>query len=616
MSSLPPRPPSTEHLPLAPGWTEHKAPTGHKYYYNAATKQSTYTRPVATGPSPVTPAPPPPPAFPAYSAYPQQQYQAPPRQSGPLPYVPFEPYQPPQKHEKRLATGAEAGYGLGLPTYKLEPTNTSSRTKKKGDSPKRKRVIPGAHPWVIVITKAGRQFVHNLDTRISLWKAPEEVQKWIDRMPEETEESRKEERIARRIRKAREGLQKMEEQRLQAMGRLQPAQAKAGAASATGANSTPAAASRAIGGGGGGEAAEFAAATERVFDNTPKAAEDDVDLDLASDEEYVYEEDEVEAKRAKMAHQDDQPVEFTEEDIAWQLAQMQEEGGEYEEEEYYEEEEQVDPMVAINTFKEMLLELNVNPYGTWDSELNKIIDDDRYTALDTTKKRKEVFLEWCKDRIAYLKAEKEKEKKIDPKIPYLNLLVEKATGKLYWPEFKRKYRKEQAMKDIKLSDKEREKLFRDYVSHLKISPALRENDLKKLLRSIPLSQLNASTTLTTLPDSILTDIRYHVFSPDPSKAPSTKLRDELITQHIATLGPAPENNEDEEAAKAKEEEKRKEMALREREERVRREKMKTMREIGAERMNLESSVREVEEAKRIRVGLRGYLDVPKEEGEE
>lgn len=31
--------------PLPPGWTEHTAPTGHKYYYNAALKKSTYKRP-------------------------------------------------------------------------------------------------------------------------------------------------------------------------------------------------------------------------------------------------------------------------------------------------------------------------------------------------------------------------------------------------------------------------------------------------------------------------------------------------------------------------------------------------------------------------------------------
>jgi hypothetical protein len=32
--------------PLPPGWTEHTAPTGHKYYYNAALKKSTYQRPI------------------------------------------------------------------------------------------------------------------------------------------------------------------------------------------------------------------------------------------------------------------------------------------------------------------------------------------------------------------------------------------------------------------------------------------------------------------------------------------------------------------------------------------------------------------------------------------
>lgn len=38
-----------EELPLLPpGWTEHTAPTGHKYYYNATTKKSTYKRPTET----------------------------------------------------------------------------------------------------------------------------------------------------------------------------------------------------------------------------------------------------------------------------------------------------------------------------------------------------------------------------------------------------------------------------------------------------------------------------------------------------------------------------------------------------------------------------------------
>lgn len=39
---------------LPPGWTEHTAPTGHKYYYNASLKKSTYQRPTQQA-SPQTP---------------------------------------------------------------------------------------------------------------------------------------------------------------------------------------------------------------------------------------------------------------------------------------------------------------------------------------------------------------------------------------------------------------------------------------------------------------------------------------------------------------------------------------------------------------------------------
>ena len=41
-------------------------------------------------------------------------------------------------------------------------------------------------PWVLVTTKQGRKFVHNTETKASLWKAPDDVQAAIDTMsPEE-----------------------------------------------------------------------------------------------------------------------------------------------------------------------------------------------------------------------------------------------------------------------------------------------------------------------------------------------------------------------------------------------------------------------------------------------
>ena len=51
---------ATKHAPLPPGWTEHTAPTGHKYYYNASLKKSTYKRPTieSTEETPPLPTPP------------------------------------------------------------------------------------------------------------------------------------------------------------------------------------------------------------------------------------------------------------------------------------------------------------------------------------------------------------------------------------------------------------------------------------------------------------------------------------------------------------------------------------------------------------------------------
>jgi|SRR5579871_401087 len=114
--------------------------------------------------------------------------------------------------------------------------------------------------------------------------------------------------------------------------------------------------------------------------------------------------------------------------------------------------------------QDLLDEYQINPYSTWESEMPKLVGDGRYTALTTTKFRKQVFSEWCQERIAFLKAEKGKEVKKDPRIAYLNFLELNATPKLYWPEFKRKYKKEPEMKDIKVTDKDREKYYRDYTS--------------------------------------------------------------------------------------------------------------------------------------------------------
>ena len=51
-------------------------------------------------------------------------------------------------------------------------------------------------------------------------------------------------------------------------------------------------------------------------------------------------------------------------------------------------------------------------------------------------------------------------------LPYLAFLERHASVKLYWPEFKRKHKNAPEMRDVKLTDKIREKWYRDYVSRM------------------------------------------------------------------------------------------------------------------------------------------------------
>ena len=286
--------------------------------------------------------------------------------------------------------------------------------------------------------------MHNLETRASLWTAPKEVQEKIDVMPPVDKEQERRERAERRARKAVEKAEKerIERERLR---RMMPAKAEEG------------------------EPSSKKVRTDEVTgpaDDVMKEAQAEEDYKETEEEEGEEEEGEEEEEEEGEGEQQ-QPVvnqaqEFTEEDIAWQLEAMAEEYGLGEED--LEEGEELAPEDSSALFRQLLDDCGISPYGTWDDALPKLIDDNRYTALTTTKARKEVFTDWCKERAAELRAERERAGKVNPRIPFWAFLKEHSTSKLFWAEFKRKWRKEPVMKDTKLSDKEREKMYRDLVA--------------------------------------------------------------------------------------------------------------------------------------------------------
>lgn len=309
--------------------------------------------------------------------------------------------------------------------------NKYHQRQQQKDRPKSKHVIPGCEPWQLVMTKLGRRFVYDPEKNDSFWKFPPHVMKGVvefDRLEREKKVRGAEQNESKKWKVEDNGAQEADTQNVEVTGA----------------------------GGDDGDDSEY-------------------------EEVEVTDEDEDEeggnpSKRQKTEEEaGDQAMEFNEDDIAYQLAAMGQDyeldPGEYGAGDGEELEEGAEGLElteedASDLFKDLLDDFHINPYTPWDKvvEAGQIVEDDRYTVLLNMKSRREVWNDWSREKIRLLKEQRDKEEKKDPRIPYLAFLHTKATPKLYWPEFRRKYMKEPEMRHTKLSDKEREKWYRDYIN--------------------------------------------------------------------------------------------------------------------------------------------------------
>lgn len=306
------------------------------------------------------------------------------------------------------------------------------------DRPKTKHPIPGCSPWLLVKTKLGRRFVYNPEKGESFWKFPLEVMKGVveyDRL--EREKKAKLERG--------EPVQEADDDVAAAAEKIRAESARPESSAPSAAPPTPR--------------------------NRDEESDEYEEVEVTDDDE----EGNLSKRQKTDEDHDDQPVEFNEDDIAYQLAAMgQDYGldpGEYGEYEGAELEEGAEGLALTEEdssalFKDMLNDYNISPYTTWEQliEAGHIVEDDRYTVLPNMKARKEVWGDWSRQKIQQLRELREREVKKDPRIPYLAFLQKFATPKLYWPEFRRKFKKEPAMRDTKLPDKDKEKLYREHIN--------------------------------------------------------------------------------------------------------------------------------------------------------
>ncbi|KFH43991.1 Pre-mRNA-splicing factor-like protein [Hapsidospora chrysogenum ATCC 11550] len=544
--------------PLPPGWTEHKAPTGHTYYYNADTKESTYKRPGPPVPAPGSA----PPTLPTYghppnladpnvaNAYlaqfrPQQQYHQP-------------------GHRGGFGRGGRGGYDGGRP--KPQPT----------DKPVRKEPIPGCEPWILVYTKYSRRFVYNPAKNASYWRIPEKLMPGILELDKARIRGKA---VEGAVNNDGEDQNKLEEKKVD------------------------------------GAAAKLDKHDRRDVeeDHGRNEADDSSEYEEVEVTDDEGDEDGHLSKRQRI--EDDGPVEFTEADIAAQLQAMGEEygldPGEYDDghpEDWPEGAEGVEFSEddAKLLFKDLLNDYRINPYSPWEKllEEGKVVDDPRYTALSTTKARRECWDEWSRERIAALREQRAKQEKKDPRIAYMAFLQEKATPKLYWPEFKRKYKKEAPMRDLALSDRDREKAYRDHVARLKLPQATRKADLTALLKAQPAHVLHSRSLADGLPTQVLVDGRY--------AALEAAVRDPLVEAYVQTLPPPPPSEDAAEAQaaeEAREKRERRERALEERNRAADEARRQREREIVRSKARLREGERELEVAMRVgNAGLRSQLE--------
>lgn len=457
-------------------------------------------------------------------------------------------------------------------------------------------------------TKLGRRFVYNSEKDESFWKFPPDVMKGVieyDRLQRE---------------------KRIKPEKVESIDAEDTEQAAVEAQLVTIRDNIPTAARA--------PASTLASIQQATFPALDSDGGEYEEIEVTDEEEEEKEEENPSKRQKTNERSAEQSVEFDENDIAFQLAAMgQDYGldpGEYGDGEGEELEEGAEGLAlteddAKALFKELLSDYGISPYTTWEKviETGHIIEDERYTVLPNMRSRKVVWDEWAHAMIQHLKDEREKEEKKDPKIPYFAFLEKYATPKLYWPEFRRKYKKEPEMHNNKLSDKDREKWYREYISRkspthvdsarplinfigLKLPESTLKADLVKLLKSTPPHALNRSTTLNTLPSFILTDHRYISLRPS--------IRDPMIETHISTLLPAPAEfpispEEQETRARAKHDRERREKALGERQQQVQEEKRKQRVALQYSQGILREGENEVERAMKVgKEGLLGHME--------
>ena len=520
----------------------YSAPDGRtKYFYNAGTKESTYTRPTFPGPFP---------AFP-----------------GPGPAGPSTIQQP----------------------SPVNGVDQSEKKKKKKEKPKGRVAVPGT-TWQRVTTTEGNIFYFEKESKRSEWTVPDEIKDQIAELDRQEAEEKEAEAQAQRQKEEDERIERLKEQE---RVRVEVEEERKRKREAVDAKKQAA------------HAAKRQKTEDENGEDDPEdvdqAEEDGEGAEVFGPEDEEDEEAWMKAVAAEFAQadakvkaeqeEDQEQVKLTEEEAARQVFAVPEK--------VHVSLEEGKALFRVgrvchlsrqivDIVQALLMEKDISPFAPWDQSLPLFINDPRYILLSSAKDRREVYEDYCRDvgrarRLNKPSTTTNAPAKVDPERDYKALMREEVSStRTRWVDFRKKWRKDRRFYSFGRDDRDREKLFKTHLRELgerKRADAQRaEEDFLDLLKET--DGIDAESQWSNVKKGIARDPRYDAVG-------SSSLREEFFASYVKKLSTnetAPEETPEEAAErKLKERKEKAEASLREREAKVRQDKGKVDKEVGRSR---------------------------------
>ncbi|XP_051945143.1 transcription elongation regulator 1-like isoform X3 [Xyrauchen texanus] len=228
----------------------------------------------------------------------------------------------------------------------------------------------------------------------------------------------------------------------------------------------------------------------------------------------------------------------------------------------------------MSQFKDMLLERGVSAFSTWEKELHKIVFDPRYLLLNP-KERKQVFDQYVKTRAEEERKEK-KNKIMQVKDDFRKMMDDAKLGvRTTFSEFAARHAKDSRFKAVEKM-KDREFIFIEFMTALRKEKENSKNRGEKVKQDffelLSDYHVDGQQRWSKVKEKMETDPRYKAVE-------TSAAREELFKSYVERLA----KNPDSEKEKELEKQARIEASLRERERTVQRFRSEQTKEIDRER---------------------------------